>query len=83
MLAKLRILFDNFTLILIAVIVTASLLPAHGQGALVFEWITALAIALLFFYMALNYRAVRLLPVLCIGDCTCWCLPAPLFYFLF
>ncbi|MDM1708660.1 bile acid:sodium symporter family protein [Thiopseudomonas alkaliphila] len=47
--AKLRILFDNFTLILIAVIVTASLLPAHGQGALVFEWITALAIALLFF----------------------------------
>ena len=49
MLAKLRILFDNFTLILIAVIVTASLLPAHGQGALVFEWITALAIALLFF----------------------------------
>lgn len=49
MLAKLRILFDNFTLILIAVIVTASLLPAHGQGALVFDWITALAIALLFF----------------------------------
>ena len=49
MLAKLRILFDNFTLILIAVIVTASLLPAHGQGVLVFEWITALAIALLFF----------------------------------
>lgn len=49
MLAKLRILFDNFTLILIAVIVTASLLPAHGQGALVFEWITAFAIALLFF----------------------------------
>ncbi|WP_096335029.1 bile acid:sodium symporter family protein [Thiopseudomonas alkaliphila] len=47
--AKLRILFDNFTLILIAVIVTASLLPAHGQGALVFEWITAFAIALLFF----------------------------------
>lgn len=49
MLAKLRILFDNFTLILIAVIVTASLFPAHGQGALVFEWITAFAIALLFF----------------------------------
>ena len=49
MLAKLRILFDNFTLILIAVIVTASLLPAYGQGALVFEWITAFAIALLFF----------------------------------
>ncbi|MDM1696769.1 bile acid:sodium symporter [Thiopseudomonas alkaliphila] len=47
--AKLRILFDNFTLILIAVIVTASLLPAYGQGALVFEWITAFAIALLFF----------------------------------
>ena len=49
MLAKLRILFDNFTLILIAIITVATLYPAHGQGAVVFEWLTALAIALLFF----------------------------------
>jgi len=47
--SRLRLLFDNFTLILIAVVAAASLLPAHGQGAFIFEWITRLAIALLFF----------------------------------
>lgn len=46
---RLRLLFDNFTLILIAVVVTATLLPAHGAGAVIFERITAGAIALLFF----------------------------------
>ncbi|MGB6053700.1 MAG: bile acid:sodium symporter family protein [Burkholderiaceae bacterium] len=47
--SRLRLVFDNFTLILIAVLVAATVLPAHGQGALVFERITDLAIALLFF----------------------------------
>lgn len=47
--SRLRLLFDNFTLILIAVVITATILPAHGAGATIFEWITILAIALLFF----------------------------------
>ncbi len=45
----LRMLFDNFTLILLTVVAAATLLPAQGQGALVFEWLTVAAIALLFF----------------------------------
>ncbi|PWB29198.1 bile acid:sodium symporter [Pseudomonas sp. SDI] len=45
----LRLLFDNFTLALLAVIVIATLLPCEGIGALLFEWLTHLAIALLFF----------------------------------
>ncbi|WP_298014520.1 bile acid:sodium symporter family protein [uncultured Castellaniella sp.] len=49
MVSKLRLLFDRFTLILIAVVAAATLLPAHGQGAVFFEWLTAAAIALLFF----------------------------------
>ncbi|OXY82005.1 bile acid:sodium symporter [Oceanimonas doudoroffii] len=49
MLRYLRLLFDNFTLVLLAVVATASLLPAHGQGAEVFNRLTAVAIALLFF----------------------------------
>ncbi|TEA77718.1 bile acid:sodium symporter family protein [Allopusillimonas ginsengisoli] len=47
--SRLRLLFDNFTLILIAIVVAATLFPAHGQGAFIFERITSLAIALLFF----------------------------------
>lgn len=47
--SRLRLLFDNFTLILITVVVAATILPAHGQGAVAFEWITNAAIALLFF----------------------------------
>jgi sodium/bile acid cotransporter 7 len=46
---RLRLLFDNFTLILIAVVIAATVVPAHGQGAVIFDWITNLAIALLFF----------------------------------
>jgi len=46
---RLRLLFDNFTLLLIAVVVAATLAPAHGVGAVIFGWITDLAIALLFF----------------------------------
>ncbi|MGG4603500.1 bile acid:sodium symporter family protein [Paenalcaligenes sp. Me131] len=49
MLARLRLLFDNFTLILIAVVALATFLPAHGQGAVFFDWLTNAAIALLFF----------------------------------
>lgn len=46
---RLRLIFDNFTLILIAVVAAATFLPAHGMGAVIFEWITRFAIALLFF----------------------------------
>lgn len=49
MFSKLRLLFDRFTLILIAVVTAATLLPAHGQGAVFFHWLTTAAIALLFF----------------------------------
>ncbi len=46
---RLRLVFDNFTLILIAVVAAATLIPAHGLGAVIFEAITTAAIALLFF----------------------------------
>ena len=46
---RLRLLFDNFTLILIAVVVAATLIPARGVGAPIFEWLTTFAIGLLFF----------------------------------
>lgn len=46
---RLRLIFDNFTLILIAVLVVATLLPASGAGAKFFETITTAAIGLLFF----------------------------------
>lgn len=49
MLARLRLIFDNFTLILITVVITATLLPAKGDTAIFFEWLTRFAIALLFF----------------------------------
>ncbi|MDY7219859.1 bile acid:sodium symporter family protein [Denitrificimonas sp. JX-1] len=49
MLARLRILFDNFTLILIAVVLAATFIPAYGAGAVFFKWLTSFAIALLFF----------------------------------
>jgi len=46
---RLRVLFDNFTLILIAVVLAATFIPAHGVGATIFQWLTNFAIALLFF----------------------------------
>ena len=49
MFRMLRLLFDNFTLILLGVVATATLLPAQGQGAVFFDWLTTAAIALLFF----------------------------------
>ena len=60
--AKLRILFDNFTLALLAVVAIATVFPCEGRGAVFFEWLTAAAIALLFFMH---------------GACTCWSSPAP------
>ncbi|WP_375058557.1 bile acid:sodium symporter family protein [Zobellella sp. DQSA1] len=42
-------LFDKFTLTLLAVVAAATLLPARGQGVLFFEGLTTAAIALLFF----------------------------------
>ncbi|CAM5535116.1 Sodium/bile acid cotransporter 7 OS=Eoetvoesiella caeni OX=645616 GN=DFR37_11380 PE=4 SV=1 [Eoetvoesiella caeni] len=47
--SELRYLFDKFTLTLIAVVLAATLVPVHGVGAVIFDWITILAIALLFF----------------------------------
>jgi sodium/bile acid cotransporter 7 len=44
-----RFLPDNFTLALVTVVVIASLLPASGQVAVGFGWLTNIAIALLFF----------------------------------
>ncbi|HUA79510.1 MAG TPA: bile acid:sodium symporter family protein [Dyella sp.] len=44
-----RFLPDNFTLCLIGTVTVASLLPCRGAAATVFEWLTNLAIALLFF----------------------------------
>ncbi len=49
MIARLRLLFDNFTLILIGVVLLATFFPAHGSGATFFSWLTNFAIALLFF----------------------------------
>ena len=44
-----RFLPDNFTLALVAVVIIASFLPATGQVAVGFGWLTNLAIGLLFF----------------------------------
>lgn len=44
-----RFLPDRFTLFLVVTVLIASLAPAHGQGLEAFEWVTNLAIALLFF----------------------------------
>ncbi len=45
----LRMLFDNFTLALLGVVFIATVLPCSGEGALLFGWLTNLAIGLLFF----------------------------------
>jgi solute carrier family 10 (sodium/bile acid cotransporter), member 7 len=47
--ARPRFIPDNFTLTLIAVVITASLLPCRGPWAIAFNWITNIAIGLLFF----------------------------------
>ncbi|QXH49307.1 bile acid:sodium symporter [Pseudomonas fakonensis] len=47
--ARSRFLPDNFTLTLIAVVALATVLPARDQVAVAFDWITNIAIGLLFF----------------------------------
>jgi sodium/bile acid cotransporter 7 len=47
--ARSRLLPDNFTLYLVATVITASLLPASGQFAQVLEVATTVAVSLLFF----------------------------------
>ena len=47
--ARSRFVPDNFTLMLIAVVITASVLPCSGTAAVVFNWVTNIAIGLLFF----------------------------------
>lgn len=47
--ARSRFLPDNFTLTLITVVTVATLLPAEGEVAMVFQWVTNIAIGLLFF----------------------------------
>lgn len=45
----LRLLFDDFTLALIAVVAAATWWPCEGDGAEAFAWLTRIAIGLLFF----------------------------------
>lgn len=47
--ARPRFLPDNFTLVLLATVAIATVLPCSGKAAEIFAWITNLAIALLFF----------------------------------
>ncbi|WP_432379951.1 bile acid:sodium symporter family protein [Duganella sp. P38] len=44
-----RFLPDNFTLAMIATVAAASVFPCHGQGAVIFNNITHVAVSLLFF----------------------------------
>lgn len=45
----LEFLPDGFTLAIVATVAIASVLPCHGEGAVVFQWLTTLAIAIMFF----------------------------------
>ena len=47
--ARPKLLPDNFTLCLIGTVVLASLLPVRGQAAMAFNWVTDVAVGLLFF----------------------------------
>jgi solute carrier family 10 (sodium/bile acid cotransporter), member 7 len=47
--ARPRFLPDNLTLMLFAVVITASFLPCTGQTAVAFDWLTTFMIGLLFF----------------------------------
>jgi sodium/bile acid cotransporter 7 len=40
---------DGFTLAIVATVAIASVLPCHGEGAVIFGWLTMLAIAIMFF----------------------------------
>src|ERR1700758_951859 len=47
--ARPKLLPDNFTLCLVGTVIFASLLPVHGQAAVWFNWLTNIAVGLLFF----------------------------------
>src|SRR6266404_5459913 len=47
--ARPKLLPDNFTLCLVGTVILASLLPVHGQAAAAFNWLTNIAVGLLFF----------------------------------
>ncbi|WP_250508371.1 bile acid:sodium symporter, partial [Caballeronia sp. GAFFF3] len=47
--ARPKLLPDNFTLALVGTVVVASFLPCRGAAAVVFNWVTNIAIGLLFF----------------------------------
>lgn len=47
--ARPKLLPDNFTLSLVGTVILASLLPVHGQAAVGFNWLTNIAVGLLFF----------------------------------
>ena len=47
--ARPKLLPDNFTLMLIGTVTLASLLPVHGAAATPFDWLTNVAVGLLFF----------------------------------
>jgi sodium/bile acid cotransporter 7 len=49
MLSRLRLPVDPYILMMVATVGVASLLPAHGQGAVVANWVADLAITFLFF----------------------------------
>ena len=40
---------DGFTLAIVATVAVASILPCHSEGAVIFNWLTTLAIAVMFF----------------------------------
>jgi sodium/bile acid cotransporter 7 len=47
--ARPKLLPDNFTLCLVTTVILASLLPVHGHAAVGFNWLTNIAVGLLFF----------------------------------
>src|SRR5579863_5657591 len=47
--ARPKFLPDNFTLMLVGTVIVASVLPCKGEAAVAFNWITNIAIGLLFF----------------------------------
>jgi solute carrier family 10 (sodium/bile acid cotransporter), member 7 len=68
-----KFLPDNFTLALIGTLIAASLLPCRGVAAVSVDYLTNVAIALLFFLHGakLSRQAVSQGPAT--GDCTPWC----------
>ncbi len=44
-----RRIFDNYTLLLLTMVVLATFIPAQGQGEFIMTWLTRFAIGLLFF----------------------------------